>query len=104
MPHASYVGFVTNVGPRPHTDISITRAIEVTLPTPTLLFQCMRIHSSILIHPSIAYAIIASQRFMSRHEAVVVSFDMSGDRPRFEGRPAKGSRPPRIKQSQGRKN
>ena len=32
-----------------------------------------------LIHPSIAYAIAASQRFASCHEAVVVSFDMNGD-------------------------
>ena len=29
------------------------------------------------IHPNIAYAIAASQCFASRHEAVVVSFDMS---------------------------
>ena len=59
------------------------------------------IHSSIHpyihpIHPSIAYAIAASQCFVSRHEAVVISFDMSGDRPRFEGRPMEGSRPPRV--------
>ena len=46
---------------------------------------------------------IASQRFMSHHEMTVASFDMGGSRPRFEGRPTKGSRPPRIKQSQGRK-
>ena len=72
MPHEGY------------TD-PVTRAIEVTLPTPTLLFQCMSIYSSILIHPSIAYAIIASQHFASRHEAVVVSFNMSGDQPGFEG-------------------
>ena len=46
------------------------------------------IHSSIHpIHPSIAYAIAASQRFTSRHEAAVVSFDMSGDQPWFK-RPA----------------
>ena len=85
----------------------VTPAIKVTLLTLILFFRCMSIHSSILmhafIHPSIAYAIIASQRFASRHEAVVVSFDMSGDRPRFEGRPTKGSRLPRVKQSQGRK-
>ena len=61
-------------------------------------FSCM--HSYIQI---IAYAIIASKRFASRHEVVVVSFDMSGNRPRFEGQPAKGLRPPHIKQSQGRK-
>ena len=104
MPHESYADPVTNDGPGFHSDMPVseltervTRAIEVTLPNPTLLFQCMSIHSS--IHPSIAYAIIASQCFASRHEAVVVSFDMSGDRPRFEGRPARGSRPPCIKQS-----
>ena len=91
--------------PEPRMNISdkelpepVTRAIKVTLPTPTLLFQYMSIHSHIhLIHPSIAFAIIASQRFASRHEAVVISFDMSGNRSRFEGRPAEGSRPPRVK-------
>jgi len=41
--------------------------------------------------------ISASQCFMSRHEAAAASFNMSGDRPRFEGWPAKGSRPPCIK-------
>ena len=55
------------------------------------------------IYPSIAYAIDASQRFVSRHEAAVISFDMSGERLRFEGWPAKGSRPPHVEQSQGRK-
>ena len=59
------------------------------------------IHTFHPIHPSIAYAIIVSQLFASCHEAEVVSFDMSGDRPGFEGRPVKGSRPPRVKQSQG---
>ena len=61
------------------------------------------IHLSInpYIHPSIAYAIATSQRFASRHEAVVVSFDMSDNRPRFEGQPTKGSRPPRINRARG---
>ena len=60
------------------------------------------IHSYIHpIHPSITYAIAASQCFASRHEVVVVPFDMSSDRLRLEGRPAKGLRPPRVKQSQG---
>ena len=45
--------------------------------------------------------ITASQRFVSRHKTAVASFDMSRNRPRFKGRPAKGSRPPRVKQSQG---
>ena len=44
---------------------------------------------------------VASQRFMSRHETAVASLDIGDSRPRFEGRPAKGSRPPRTKQSQG---
>ena len=44
----------------------------------------MSIHSTILIHPNIIYAIIASQRFASCHKVVVVSSDMSGDRPRFK--------------------
>ena len=92
MPHEGYADPVTNDGPRFHLNVPVskltehvTQAIEVTLPTPTLLFQCMIIHSSIPIHPSIIYAIIASQRFVSRHEEVVISFDMSGDRPRFKG-------------------
>ena len=73
-----------------------------TFPVHDHSFSCM--HSYIHpIHPSIAYAIVASQRFASHHEAVVVSFDMSANQPRFEGQPTKGSRPPRVKQSQGRK-
>ena len=44
---------------------------------------------------------IASQRFVSRHETTVASFDMGGSRPRFKGRPMKGSRLPHAKQSQG---
>ena len=106
--HAGYVGPVMNVGPKPHTDISgeehpepVTRAIEVTLPTPAISLYN---HSyTYLIHPSIAYAIVASQCFVSRHKVVVVSFDMSGNRSRFKGRPMKGSRPPHVKQSEGRK-
>ena len=44
---------------------------------------------------------IASQCFVSRHEMAVASFNLGGSRPRFEGRPVKGSRLPRTKQSQG---
>ena len=44
---------------------------------------------------------IASQRFVSRHETTVASFDMGGSRPRFEGWPVKGLRPPRAEQSLG---
>ena len=41
------------------------------------------------------------QRFVPRHEMAIASYDMGGNRPRFEGRPMKGSRPPRVKQGQG---
>ena len=44
---------------------------------------------------------VASQRFMSRHETAITSFDMGGSRPRFKGWPTNGSRPPRAEQSQG---
>ena len=47
---------------------------------------------------------VASQRFVSRHETTVASFDIGGSRPRFEGRPMKGSRPPCAKQEPGRNN
>ena len=57
MPHAGYTDSVMNDGPRFHLDISnkelpepVTQAIEVTLSIPTLLFQYMSIHSSILMH------------------------------------------------------
>ena len=63
-----------------------------------------RIHSFIPCIQSIAYAVDASQCFVLHHEAVVASFNMSNDRPRFEGQPMKGSRPPHVKQSQGRKH
>ena len=46
----------------------------------------------------------ASQRFVLRHEVVVASFNMSNEGSGFEGQPTKGSRPPHIKQSQGRKH
>ena len=73
-----------DVEPEPRMDISdkellepVTRAIEVTLSTPTISLYN---HSyTYLIHPSIAYAIATSQRFASRHEAVVITFDMSGN-------------------------
>ena len=47
---------------------------------------------------------IAPQRFVSRHDTAVTSFDIGGSRPRFQGWPTKGSRPPCVKRSQGRKN
>ena len=81
--------FTPDIGPKPRMDISgkevpepITHAIEVTLST--LIFFLNYDHLYIhpfnhLVHPSIAHAITASQRFASRHEVVVVSFDMSGN-------------------------
>ena len=67
MPHAGYTNSVTNDRPGPCMDISskelpepVTPAIEVTLPTPVLLFQCMSIHSSILIHAFIHLVIYSS--------------------------------------------
>ena len=45
----------------------------------------------------------ASQCSVLCHEVAVASFNMSNDRPGFEGRPTKGLRLPRVKQSQGRK-
>ena len=53
-------------------------------------------HSFIPYIQSIAYAINSSQRFMLRHKTVVASFNMRNDLPGFEGRPAKGLRPPRV--------
>ena len=128
MPHVGHADSVMNDERGSRSNISnrsssnpVTRVIKVTLPTPTISlydhsFICChsyihthihtfihaRIHSFIPCIQSIAYAVDASQRFMLRHEAVVASFDMSDDRPGFEGRPAKGSRPPRVKQSQGK--
>ena len=102
IPHACYADSFMNDGPGFHSDISDKSSPNLSLEPslyqpPLYFFQCMSIHSSILIHPSIAYAIIASQCFASRHEAVVVSFDMSGDRPGFESHPTKDSRPPCVK-------
>ena len=59
MPHAGYADPIMNDGPGFHLNVPVseltervTRAIEVTLPTPTF-FHYMIIHSSILIHPFI---------------------------------------------------
>ena len=84
----------------------VTRVIWVTLPTPTI---SLCDHSFIqIIHSShtseaLHMQLNASQRSVLHHEAAVASFNMSNDRLGFEGWPAKGSRRPRIKQSQGRK-
>ena len=69
---------------------------KVTLPTPA--FISIKLYIQTLHMQN-----ITSQRFVSRHEMVVASFNMGGSRPRFKGQPAKGSRLPRVKQSQGRK-
>jgi len=87
---------VTNVRARTHLvgAFSATHTTKVTLPTPPLFrlnFAFKTLHMQN----------IASQRFVSHHETAVASFDISDHRPRFEGRPAKGSRPPRAEQSQG---
>ena len=100
----------------------ITRVIKITLPTLTIslydhsfIYYHSYIHARIhtFVHPRIHSShtseashmqLNASQRFVLRHEAAVASFNMSNDRPGFEGRPMKGSRPPRVKQSQGRKH
>ena len=100
----------------------VTRVIKVTLPTPTIsLYNHSYIHTRIhSICPCLPddsgpespgdsgtkpshVQRNASQCSVLRHEAAVASFDMSNDRPGFEGRPTKGSRPPHVKQSQGRK-
>ena len=65
-------------------------------------FVLIKLHINPVIQ-TLHMQIAASQRFVSHHEAAATSFDMSGDRPRFKGQPAKGLRPPRVKQSQGRK-
>ena len=85
----------------------VTRVIKVTLPTPTIslynhsfIYTCIHsFHTSEASHVQLN----ASQRSVLRHKAAVASFNMSNDQPGFEGRPTKGSKPPRVKQSQGRK-
>jgi hypothetical protein len=101
----------------------VTRVIKVTLPTPTISLYII-IHTS--IHAFIPYTHAprtilpelqegsgvkalrmqsnASQRFVLRHEVSVASFNMSNDRLGCKGQPTKGSRLPRVKQSQGRKH
>ena len=114
MPHVGHAVFITNDGHGSRSDISdrsssnpITRVIKVTLPTPTISlyehsFIHARIHSFHTFEAS-HMQLNASQRSVLRHEAAVASFNMSNDRSGFEGRPTKGSRPPRVEQSQGRK-
>ena len=87
---------VTNVRARTHLvgAFSATHTTKVTLPTPPLFrlnFAFKTLHMQN----------IASQRFVLHHETAVASFDIGNNRLRFEGRPAKGSRPPHAEQSQG---
>ena len=126
MPHVGYAYSITNGGPRFHSNISSKSSPNPSLePSRSLyqppLFLYMIIHSSAVIHTRIHTFIHArihsshtseashmqsnaSQRSVLHHEAVVASFNMSNDCPGFEGRPMKGSRPPHVKQSQGRKH
>ena len=93
--YAVYADLVGNIGPR---NLSRTHLVgasrhscyqgNVTDPT----FISIKLYIQTLHMQN-----IASQRFMSRHEAVAAPFNMSDARPRFEGRPMKGSRPPRVK-------
>ena len=115
MRYVGHADSVTNNERGSRSDISdwsssnpITRVIKVTLPTPTISlynhsYIYTRIHS---FHTSKAshMRLNASQRSVLRHKAAVASFNMSNDRPGFEGRPTKGSRLPYVKQSQGRKH
>ena len=123
-PHVGHTDSITNDKLGSRSDISdwsssnpVTRVIKVTLSTP--LFLYIIIHTS--IHAFIPYAhaprmilpessrgsgtkashmrLNASQRSVLRHEAAVASFNMSNDRPGFEGQPTKGLRLPHVKQS-----
>ena len=97
--YAVYADLVGNIGPR---NLSRTHLVgasrhscyqgNVTDPT----FILIKLYIQTLHMQN-----VASQCFMSRHETVVTSFDMGGSRPRFKGRPTKGSRLPHAKQSQG---
>ena len=124
MPHVGHADPVMNNEHRSRSDISdwsssnpITRVIKVTLPTLTISLYNHFIH--LYMHSFISYTHAlqtilpkspggsgakalhmqsnASQRYVLRHEAAVASFNMSNDRPGFEGWPMKGSRPPRVK-------
>ena len=110
-PHVGHADSITNDEHGSWSDISdrsslnpVTRVIKVNTTKPPL-FLYMNIHSSMhafihSIHPKASHMQLnASQRSVLRHEVTVASFNMSNDRPGFEGQPTKGSRLPRIKQS-----
>ena len=100
-PHVGHADSVMNDERGSRSDIfdwsssnPITRVIKVTLPTPLFLYIIIHsFHTSEASHMQLN----ASQRSVLRHEAAVASFNMSNDPPGFEGRPMKGSRPPRVK-------
>ena len=75
---AGHTSAAANDGPEPCTGISgkSFRSLMTTKVT-SLTLALVSIIS--YIHPNIAYAIAASQHFVSCHEAVVASFDMSGN-------------------------
>ena len=98
MPYEGYADPVTNDGSRFHSDMPVselterdTRAIEASVVSST---------------PPVAETV---DGVMHKTESLVSPMGLEGssrptptresDRPRFEGRPTKGSRPPRIKQS-----
>ena len=104
-PHVGHANSVTNDERGSRSDISdrsssnpITQVINQT---PLLLY--MNIHSSMhafihSIHPkALVMHLNASQRSVLHHVVAVASFNMSDDRPGFEGQPMKGSRPPHVK-------
>ena len=73
-----HAGPIVNVGLEPRTNMSgkelpVAHTTKVTLPTPAFISIKSYINP---IHPNVAYAIAASQRFVSRHEAAPASFDM----------------------------
>ena len=124
MPHVGHANSIMNDEHGSQSDISdwsssnpVTQVNKVTLSAPTISlynhsYIYTRIHS---IHPrplddstlnrpgakALRMQSNASQRSVLRHKAAVASFNMSNDRPGFEGWPTKGSRPPHVKQSQG---
>ena len=112
MPNADHADSVMNDEHRSRLDISdwsssnpVTRVIKVTF------IPYTRAPRTILPESpggsgakSLRMQSNASQRSMLRHEAAVASFNMSDDQLGLKGRLTKGSRPPHVKQSQGRKH
>ena len=125
MPHVGHADSITNDKRGSWSDISdwsssnlVTQVIKVTLPTPAIsVYNYSYIHTHIHSIRSCPpddsgpespggsgtkashVQRNASQCSVLHHEGAVASFNMSNDRPRFEGRPTMGSRSPRVKQS-----